>query len=79
VNLQALVSTGVEGAAKRLSAPGASPPAFTPAEALTAAVEALVDAAGAYAASDVVDTGAFMAGDYRVRFQGEQLLRVERV
>lgn len=51
---------------------------LTPAEALTAAVEALVDAAGAYAASDSVDTRAFTAGDYRVRFQGEQLLRVER-
>ncbi|MET3712611.1 hypothetical protein ABIC65_003329 [Sphingomonas trueperi] len=37
-----------------------------------------MDAAGAYAASDGIDTRAFTAGNYRVRFQGEQLLRVER-
>ncbi|WP_375292275.1 hypothetical protein [Sphingomonas melonis] len=56
----------------------AAPVAATPAEALTAAVEALVVAAQAYAAADGTTTHSFAAGAYRVRFQGEQLLAVDR-
>lgn len=52
--------------------------AATPAQALQAAVDALVVAAEAYAASDGTTTHSFTAGAYRVRFQGEQLLKLER-
>jgi hypothetical protein len=51
----------------------------SPADALTAAVETLIVAAEAYAAADGTTTHSYVAGDYRVRFQGEQLLRVERI
>lgn len=50
----------------------------TPGEALQAAVDNLVAAAQAYAAADGTTTHSFSAGAYRVRFQGEQLLKVER-
>ncbi len=53
-------------------------PKPTPAEALQAAVDAVVVAAEAYAAADGTTTHSFDAGDYRVRFQGEQLLSVSR-
>lgn len=50
----------------------------TPAEALDAAVEALVVAAEAFAKADGTTSHAHVSGAYRVRFQGDQLLRVER-
>jgi hypothetical protein len=51
----------------------------TPADILEEAVAKLIKAAEAFAASDGTTTHSFTAGDYRVHFQGEQLLRVERV
>jgi hypothetical protein len=57
-------------------APKAAP---TPAEALDAAVATLVAAAEAYAAADGTTTHSYVAGDYRVRFQGEQLLSLARI
>lgn len=53
-------------------------PVPTPAEALQAAVDALIAAAEAYAAADGTTTHEFLAGSYRVRFQGEQLLSAAR-
>lgn len=50
----------------------------TPAEALQTAVDNLIVAAEAYAVADGTTTHEFLAGSYRVRFQGEQLLSVAR-
>lgn len=48
-----------------------------PAEALTAAVEALKEAAASYAASDIGrTTHSFTADGFRVQFMGEQLSSV---
>ncbi|MBB3910120.1 hypothetical protein [Sphingomonas desiccabilis] len=50
----------------------------SPTEALEAALANLITAAEAFAAADGTTSHSFAAGEYRIRFQGNQLLKVER-
>jgi len=62
---------------KTTKAPKAS--AVDPADALKAAVEAAIAAAETYAAATNASPPAVTVGDYKVRFQGDELLSISRL